>query len=635
MAWGATGGGLARNGQVGNGSEAGSTVPVAGNGLKGVIGISAGYEHDLALLSGGAVRAWGANEIGQLGTGSTSGPETCGGTFPCAKTPVTVSELSGVSAVSAGGSFSLALLSNGTVDAWGDNEDGELGDGTNTGPEICPAVAEYPCSTKPVAVSKLTKVSAISGGYSHALALLSSGKVMAWGENEYGELGNGTTTDSSVPVEVSGLSGVVAISAGFNDSLALLSNGTVKAWGENNRGQLGSGATTGPEKCGKEEASCSITPVTVSELSGVTAISAGYWNSIALLSGGKVKTWGSNVEGQLGIGNSTGPETCSAEKMPCSATPVAVSGLSGVTAVSASVDTEVLALLGNGTVMAWGNNDAGQLGDGTHKGPEECNVFFHCSTKPVAVEGLADAAGIAAGGESGLAMVSATNPPEYGRCIKVEKGAGRYENDGCTKEGGEKGFEWYPDVVKTKFTLKGGSSTLEAAGGLGLLVGCKSESGEGEYSGQKTVAGVVLKFHECVDALFNKCSTAGAAEGEVITNPLAGVLGIEKSSAEGAIKNKIAWSLSAVKGLFSEFSCKSIAVEVRGSLLGPVAANAMSLASSRNYQAAKGKQKPEGFEGEPKEVLETSLKGSAFEQAGLTLESEGVNEEKVEINSVV
>lgn len=76
-------------------------------------------------------------------------------------------------------------------------------------------------------------------------------------------------------------------------------------------------------------------------------------------------------------------------------------------------------------------------------------------------------------------------------------------------------------------------------------------------------------------------------------------------------------------------------MEVRGSLLGPVAANAMSLASSRNYQASKGKQKPEGFEGEPKEVLETSLKGSAFEQAGLTLESEGVNEEKVEINSAV
>lgn len=191
----------------------------------------------------------------------------------------------------------------------------------------------------------------------------------------------------------------------------------------------------------------------------------------------------------------------------------------------------------------------GQVGNGSKAGSttpvagsglKGVIAFYHCSRKPIATEGLADAAGIAAGGESGLAMVSATNPPEYGRCIKVENGAGRYENNGCTKEGGEKGFEWYPDVVKTRFTLKGGSSTLEAAGGLGLLVGCKSESGEGEYSGQKTVVGMVLKFHECVDSLFNKCSTAGVAEGEVVSNSLAGVLGVEKSSSEEAIKNKIA-----------------------------------------------------------------------------------------------
>src|SRR6266851_2418171 len=143
------------------------------------------------------------------------------GTTNASDLPVAVSGLSGAVAVSGGGSHSLALLGDGTVRAWGSNGSGQLGDGTTTGPETC--VEARPCSRTPVAVSGLSGVVAISAGGSHSLALLSNGTVRAWGNNGSGQLGNGTTTTSDVPVVVSGLSAVVAVSAGGEHSLALLS----------------------------------------------------------------------------------------------------------------------------------------------------------------------------------------------------------------------------------------------------------------------------------------------------------------------------------------------------------------------------------------------------------------------------
>ena len=141
--------------------------------------------------------------------------------------PVTVSGLKFVTAVAAGGLHSLALLANGTAVAWGDNEFGQLGDGST-------AIASVP-----VAVSGLTGVKAIAAGENHSLALLANGTVMAWGDNESGQLGDGTHQESEVPVAVKGLTGVKAIAAGGNHSLALMSNGSVMAWGDNEAGELG------------------------------------------------------------------------------------------------------------------------------------------------------------------------------------------------------------------------------------------------------------------------------------------------------------------------------------------------------------------------------------------------------------
>ena len=246
--------------------------------------------------------------------------------------------------------------------------------------------------------------------------------------------------------------------------------------------------------------------------------------------------------------------------------------------------------------------------------------------------GLADAAKVFAGGYFGLAMVPSIGAPEFGRCVKVETETGKYDNAGCSKEGGEGKYEWYPGLEKTKFTTTGGEATFEGASGE--VVHCKSESGEGAYSGQKTVAGVAMKLHECVEPLVGSCATAGAAAGEVVTHTLTGVLGVEELSGEGPSKNKIALSLSPAGGVLFEAVCGGSSVPVRGSVLVPVKANTMALTPKLKFKAKNGIQEPERFEGGPKEALEGSFYTHPFERAGLTLTIEQANEEKVSISSV-
>ncbi len=180
-------------------------------------------------MKNGTIEAWGWNDWGQLGIGVTEGPETCYPPVTCSVIPREVKNIGNATAVAAGGEFSMALLSDGTVRTWGKNEQGELGNGTTT------------LSNEPVTVKELSGVTAIAAGDSFSLALLSNGTVKAWGNNSDGELGDGNTTNSDVPVTVSGISNAVAIAANGGLGLALLSNGTVVSWGENGEGQLGDG----------------------------------------------------------------------------------------------------------------------------------------------------------------------------------------------------------------------------------------------------------------------------------------------------------------------------------------------------------------------------------------------------------
>ncbi len=346
-------------GQLGNNLTDGSPVPVdvlVTGALAGktVVAVAAGYQHSLALCSDGTVAAWGSNMSGQLGNNSTDG----------SLVPVAVNTDSGTSAlagktvvaVSAGNRHSLALCSDGTVVAWGFNGNGQLGNNSTTD------------STVPVTVLGIgalagKTVVAVAAGGSYSLALCSDGTVTAWGRNDYGQLGNAMMTSSPVPVTVSTASGtsalsgkkVVAVSAGDMHSLALCSDGTVAAWGFNASGPLGNATTT-----------TSLVPVavsTASALSGksVVAVSAGGSHSLALCNDGTVAAWGNNGSGRLGNDSTTN-----------SPVPVAVNTASGtsalagktVVAVSAGLNHS-LALCSDGTAVAWGYNSYGQLGNGS------------------------------------------------------------------------------------------------------------------------------------------------------------------------------------------------------------------------------------------------------------------------------
>jgi alpha-tubulin suppressor-like RCC1 family protein len=240
-------------------------------GLTGLTAVAAGNTHALALRADGTVWAWGSNNYGELGNGQTS--------IYGAAIPVQVTGLSGVTAISAGGSYAVALKNDGTVWAWGYNGSGQLGNGTTTS------------SSTAAMVPGLSGVVAISAGGDHALALKSDGTAWAWGANYLGQLGDNFTTNSSIPIQVDGLSGMSAISAGSGYSIALGGDGTVWAWGGNYYGQLGDGTL-----------SAIWAPEMIDGLSLITSVSAGSVSTSAVKSDGTVWTWGRNAQGELGDG---------------------------------------------------------------------------------------------------------------------------------------------------------------------------------------------------------------------------------------------------------------------------------------------------------------------------------------------
>jgi IPT/TIG domain/Regulator of chromosome condensation (RCC1) repeat len=269
-------------GQLGNGSHQSSGVPAPVNGIVNAVAIAAGGSHAMALLSNGTVMTWGGNTYGTLGNGTSGKGHEVGDA-----NPMLVPELNGVTAIAAGGADDVALMGNGTLEAWGENKSGQLGDGTYVEKDV-PTPVRGLYGVRSVAVGGDPSI----GG--HMLILMQNGAVMAIGGNLAGQLGNGTTTDSPTAVAVRGLSGVVAVSADISHSMALLANGTVMTWGSNDYGQLGVGA--GPQQCGVS--TCSRLPLALA-LSHVTAISAGFRFSLAV-SGGSPFSWGWNQHRELG-----------------------------------------------------------------------------------------------------------------------------------------------------------------------------------------------------------------------------------------------------------------------------------------------------------------------------------------------
>ncbi len=357
--------GLNTRGQTGVGStESEISTPTAIPNLSFVAAVAAGPRHALALVDGGTVDSWGWNGFGQLGN-----EEEVNGS----RTPVPIRNLKHVKAIAAGGNHSVALLSNGTVETWGNNESGQLGDGNTTESEV------------PVPVSGLSGVTAVAAGEEHTLALLSNGTVMAWGLNARGQLGDGVKANRDTPVAVKNLSGVVAISAHGEWSMALLSNGTVETWGDDTHDQLGNaGVLEAKENEVEPEGHYSTVPVPVEELAGVKAIAAGTTHALALLSGGTVEDWGDEREGALGNGSTEGTQVH----------PTAVPGLSGVAQIAAG-ELDSAALLESGSLETWGSNSQGDLGLGTHGAPV---------ASPTLVSTLGQVAGITVGGAEMIAF---------------------------------------------------------------------------------------------------------------------------------------------------------------------------------------------------------------------------------------
>lgn len=290
--------------------------------------IAGGGLHTLTVCTDGTVRACGYNAYGQLGIGTADST--------IHSTPVQITSLFGVTAVAAGNEHSLFLKNDGTVWACGRNDLGQLGDGTATH------------RTAPVQVAITGTVTAIAAGGEYSLFLKNDSTVWACGWNASGQLGDGTTTSRITPVQVTSLSGISVVAAGEEHSLFLKNDSTVWACGSNANGQLGTGtADNNPHS----------TPVQVTSLSGITAVSGGNGvmgsHSLFLKNDGTVWACGANWYGQLGDGNITDKYT-----------PVQVPFLNGITIIVAGYENSFF-LKNDGTVWACGDNWYGQLGDGT------------------------------------------------------------------------------------------------------------------------------------------------------------------------------------------------------------------------------------------------------------------------------
>jgi len=601
LAWG-----LNSSGQLGNGTTTSSDVPLQVKGLNGigilsgVTAISGGSDYSLALLKSGEVAAWGSNEYEQLGDGTNANSDVpvkvcaAGTVGACPSGPYLGEGGAGreVTAISAGRYHSLALLGSGEVVAWGYNPEGELGNGTtassNVPVKVCAVGTVGSCPTGGPYLGEGGighEVTAISADGFHSLARLGNGEVRAWGSEGSGELGNGSCFGSSdVPVEVTGLngtgtlsgvSGAMPVSSGEYHSLALLGNGEVRAWGDNGYGQLGNPT----DDCGLNPNS--DVPVEVDgvngigTLSGVTAISAGSYYSLALLGTGEVRAWGYNREGELGDGTSTGPQTCNGS-YPCSTTPVEVNGpndigtLSGVTAISAGWEHN-LALLSHSEVMAWGSGYSGALGNGATAN----------SDWPVQVKGLngigtlSGVTAISAGEYHSLAL-SPLPPPE---------------------------FEGPPNNFPKQFKSEEDQSVFDFTGGK---IKCESDKDKGEVT-EPTTLTEEITFKTCKYDGTSKCEKPGGGEPE--TGPLEGFIGfINKTTTEVGLELKPKGATTVL----IEFACLSgnVKIKVEGSVVGVFKQDDLNVSTKKftvTFSQANAQQALHELEGGPSDEPECKI----------------------------
>jgi alpha-tubulin suppressor-like RCC1 family protein len=288
--------------------------------------------HACSVLPSGGVKCWGTNGNGQLGDGTKNdslAPVAVGGL---------ASSAGNVVSIGAGAGFSCAVFANGSVQCWGYGADGRLGNGSSVD------------SLVPVAVSGLPDAVAIASGDYHTCVVTTGKALKCWGDNRYGQLGDGSQKGSDVPVTAA-ITDVIAVSAGGNHTCAVVTGGTVKCWGGDTQGLFGAAGVLGNGN-GQSD-----TPKDVSGVSGAVGISTSLLNTCTVLASGASKCWGLAVYGVVGTG--APPNHTSAMD------PVDLVGLSGATQVETGGGAHACALVSGGGVQCWGSNMFGQLGDGT------------------------------------------------------------------------------------------------------------------------------------------------------------------------------------------------------------------------------------------------------------------------------
>ena len=396
-------------------------------------------------------------------TGLISGTPTVTGTF---NTTISASNAGGTGSASlvlsvpvtyygiaAGYRHSVALKDDGTVWTWGDNVYGQLGNGTTTG------------TNRGTQVSGLSNVKAVAAGGYHTLALKQDGTVWVFGSGTYGQLGNGTTTGTqTTPVQVSGLSNVVKIVAGGNHSFATKSDGTIWGWGQGSYGQLGNGASVNK-----------TTPVQISALSNIVQILGGNSHSIALKADGTVWIWGGGYNGCLGNGTTTGTNS-----------PIKVSGLSNIASVGIG-NSYSAAVTTTGSVYNWGRNSNGQLG----------NSGTTDSLVPILVNGVSNVTKIEGGDAHTIALTS----------------TGQLWAWGCDASGqlgdGTKVDKWVPTQITSV------TGVTDASAGSGFTLYLKSDG---------TIWGVGSNYY----------LTLGDGTGSARTTPVQ-ALGVDLFGANGSV----------------------------------------------------------------------------------------------------
>ena len=333
------------NGQLGDGTYFDRNTPAQTASLgegRTAVALAAGGWHTCAILDNGSVSCWGQNSYGMVGDGTDTNRLTPTQTSSLGEGRTAV-------AITAGYYHTCAILDDGSVSCWGQNG-GALGDGTYTN-------RNTPTQTSSLGADR-TAV-AISAGYEHTCAILDNGSVSCWGDNEFGQLGDGTNTNRLTPTQTSSLGTdrtSVAISSINHHTCVILDDGSVGCWGWNNRGQLGDGTNTNR-----------LTPTQTSSLGTdrtAVAITVGWFHTCVILDDESVSCWGRNYFGQLGLGDNTDRNTPT-QILSLGESPIVVSIAAG--------RGHTCIIFDDGSVGCWGYNGYGQLGDGTNSNRNSAN----------------------------------------------------------------------------------------------------------------------------------------------------------------------------------------------------------------------------------------------------------------------